>query len=68
LEQIKIMSESSTQPPTWSLQFLAHVTQGMISPVPQEQWTIDFRQPASDYLEFRYAVHHHHSFPHALYN
>ncbi|XP_070490024.1 protein phosphatase 1 regulatory subunit 3C [Chironomus tepperi] len=53
LEQIKIMSESSTQPPTWSLQFLAHVTQGMISPVPQEQWTIDFRQPASDYLEFR---------------
>lgn len=53
LEHIKIMSEASTQPPTWSLQFLAHVTQGMISPVPQEQWTIDFRQPASDYLEFR---------------
>jgi protein phosphatase 1 regulatory subunit 3A/B/C/D/E len=53
LEHVKIMSEASTQPPTWSLQFLAHVTQGMISPVPQEQWTIDFRQPASDYLEFR---------------
>jgi protein phosphatase 1 regulatory subunit 3A/B/C/D/E len=53
LEQVKIMSEPSTQPPTWSLQFLAHVTQGMISPVPQENWTIDFRQPASDYLEFR---------------
>lgn len=53
LEHIKIMSEASTQPPTWSLQFLAHVTQGMISVVPQEQWTIDFRQPASDYLEFR---------------
>jgi protein phosphatase 1 regulatory subunit 3A/B/C/D/E len=53
LEHVKIMSEPSTQPPTWSLQFLAHVTQGMISPVPQEQWTIDFRQPASDYLEFR---------------
>lgn len=55
LEHVKIMSEASTQPPTWSLQFLAHVTQGMISPVPQEQWTIDFRQPASDYLEFRWA-------------
>lgn len=54
LEHIKIMSEPSTQPPTWSLQFLAHVTQGMISPVPQELWTIDFRQPASDYLEFRW--------------
>lgn len=53
LEHVKIMSEASTQPPTWSLHFLAHVTQGMISPVPQEQWTIDFRQPASDYLEFR---------------
>jgi protein phosphatase 1 regulatory subunit 3A/B/C/D/E len=25
----------------------------MISPVPQEQWTINFRQPASDYLDFR---------------
>lgn len=53
LEHVKIMTEASTQPPTWSLQFLAHVTQGMISVVPQEQWTIDFRQPASDYLEFR---------------
>lgn len=53
LEHVKIMSESSNQPPVWSLQFLAHVTQGMISPVPQEQWTIDFSQPASDYLEFR---------------
>jgi protein phosphatase 1 regulatory subunit 3A/B/C/D/E len=27
LEHVKIMSEASTQPPTWSLQFLAHVTQ-----------------------------------------
>lgn len=53
LEHVKVMSEASNQPPTWSLQFLAHVTQGMISPVPLEQWTIDFRQPASDYLEFR---------------
>lgn len=40
----------------WSLQFLAHVTQGMISPVPQEQWVVDFRQPASAYLEFRQKV------------
>jgi protein phosphatase 1 regulatory subunit 3A/B/C/D/E len=53
LEHVKIMSEQSNQPPVWSLEFLAHVTQGMISPVPQQQWTIDFRQPASDYLEFR---------------
>lgn len=53
LEHVKIMQEASNQPPTWSLQFLAHVTQGMISPVPQELWTIDFRQPASDYLEFK---------------
>lgn len=53
LEHIKIMAEASTQPPSWSLQFLAHVTQGMISESQQELWTIDFRQPASDYLEFR---------------
>ncbi len=53
LEHVKIMSEASAQPPQFTLQFLAHVTQGLISPVPKEQWSIDFRQPASDYLEFR---------------
>lgn len=53
LTQVKIMSEPSNVPPYWSLQFLAEVTHGLISPVPPEQWTVDFRQPASDYLEFR---------------
>ena len=53
LTQIRIMSEPSNCPPLWSLEFLAHVTQGMVSPVPQEQWTVSFRQPASDYLDFR---------------
>jgi protein phosphatase 1 regulatory subunit 3A/B/C/D/E len=53
LEHIRIMREASCEPPFWSLQFLAYVTQGLISPVPTEQWTIDFRQPASDYLTFR---------------
>lgn len=53
LEHIKVMNEQSCEPPLWSLQFLAHVTQGLISPVPTEQWTIDFRQPASDYLSYR---------------
>lgn len=53
LTHIKVMNEASCEPPIWSLQFLAQVTQGLISPVPTEQWTIDFRQPASDYLKFR---------------
>lgn len=53
LTEVRIMSEPSSVPPLWSLEFLAHVTQGMISPVPAEQWTVEFRQPASDYLEFR---------------
>ncbi|GAB0087422.1 Protein phosphatase 1 regulatory subunit [Sergentomyia squamirostris] len=53
LVQVKVMSEPSNVPPFWSLQFLAHVTQGMISPVPPEQWVVDFQQPASDYLAFR---------------
>lgn len=53
LTHVRIMSEPSYMPPIWSLQFLAHVTQGMISPVPQEQWVVDFVQPASDYVRFR---------------
>lgn len=53
LTEIRIMSEPSSVPPLWSLEFLAHVTQGMVSPVPMEQWTVSFRQPASDYLDFR---------------
>lgn len=53
LTQVKVMNEASCEPPIWSLQFLAHVTQGLISPVPTEQWTIEFRQPASEYLKFR---------------
>lgn len=53
LTHVKVMNEASNEPPLWSLQFLAHVTQGVISPVPTEQWTIDFRQPASDYLAYR---------------
>lgn len=53
LTETRIMSEPSSVPPTWSLEFLAHVTQGMVSPVPVEQWTVSFRQPASDYLDFR---------------
>lgn len=56
LTQVRVMKEPSYMPPIWSLQFLAHVTQGMISPVPQEQWVVDFRQPASAYLEFRQKV------------
>lgn len=56
LTQVRVMQEPSYMPPIWSLQFLAHVTQGMISPVPQEQWMVDFRQPASAYLEFRQKV------------
>lgn len=55
LTQVKIMSEPSNVPPYWTLQFLAEVTHGLISPVAiTEQWVVDFRQPASDYLEFRW--------------
>lgn len=47
------MSEPSNVPPLWSIEFLSHVTQGFISPDSNEEWTITFRQPASDYLNFR---------------
>ena len=53
LTQIRIMSEPSNVPPLWSIEFLAQVTQGLISPELTEEWTINFRQPASDYLDFR---------------
>lgn len=55
LTQIKVMNEPSNVPPFWSLQFLAEVTHGLISPVSTaEQWIVDFKQPASDYLQFRW--------------
>lgn len=53
LAEIRIMSEPSNVPPLWSIEFLSHVTQGFISPDLNEEWTITFRQPASDYLNFR---------------
>lgn len=53
LTEVRVMSEPSSVPPLWSLKFLAQITQGLVSPYPSEQWTIDFRQPASDYLQFR---------------
>lgn len=54
LTQVKVMSEPSNVPPYWTLQFLAEVTHGLISPVSiTEEWVVDFKQPASDYLEFR---------------
>lgn len=53
LVHVRVMTEPSYLPPSWSLNFLAQVTQGLISPVTPEQWTVEFRQPASDYIEFR---------------
>lgn len=53
LTEVRIMSEPSNVPPLWSIEFLSHVTQGFISPELTEEWTIRFRQPASDYLNFR---------------
>lgn len=53
LTEVRVMSEPSNVPPLWSIRFLAQVTQGLINPIPPEQWTVEFRQPASDYLEFR---------------
>jgi len=56
LTEVRVMSEPSYAPPFWSLQYLAQITQGFVSPVPTEQWTVDFRQPASNYLQFREKV------------
>lgn len=54
LTEIRVMSEPSNVPPLWSIEFLSHVTQGIVVPDLAEEWTISFKQPASDYLNFRY--------------
>ncbi|KAL5291207.1 PPP1R3B family protein [Megaselia abdita] len=58
LTQVKIMSEPSNCPPLWSLKFLEQITQGFVAPHPTstDTWTVDFKQPASDYLSFRQKI------------
>jgi len=53
LTEVRVMSEPSNVPPYWSMKFLEQITQGLVSPHPPDQWTVDFKQPASDYLSFR---------------
>ncbi|XP_067613375.1 protein phosphatase 1 regulatory subunit 3B [Eurosta solidaginis] len=53
LTEVRVMSEPSNVPPKWSTKFLEQIRQGLVSPHPADQWTVDFKQPASDYLSFR---------------
>ncbi|EDV97340.1 protein phosphatase 1 regulatory subunit 3C [Drosophila grimshawi] len=56
LTEVRVMSEPSNVPPYWSMKFLEQITQGLVSPHPPDQWTVDFKQPASDYLTFRQKI------------
>ncbi|KNC31879.1 hypothetical protein FF38_10637 [Lucilia cuprina] len=56
LTQVRVMSEPSNVPPYWSMKFLEQITQGLVTPHPADQWTVDFKQPASDYLAFRQSI------------
>ncbi|XP_036326434.1 protein phosphatase 1 regulatory subunit 3B [Rhagoletis pomonella] len=56
LTEVRVMSEPSNVPPLWSTKFLEQITQGLVSPHPADQWTVDFKQPASDYLSFRQKI------------
>lgn len=56
LTEVRVMSEPSNVPPYWSIKFLEQITQGLVSPQPADQWTVDFKQPASDYLTFRQKI------------
>jgi len=58
LTEVRVMSEPSNVPPYWSIKFLEQITQGLVSPHPPDQWTVDFKQPASDYLSFRCVFDH----------
>ncbi|KAF4517382.1 hypothetical protein B566_EDAN009810 [Ephemera danica] len=53
LTQVRVMSEPSNCPPSWTREFLAQVTKGVNAEVAPEPWEVTFPQPASDYLEFR---------------
>lgn len=53
LTHVRVMSEPSNVPPYWSIKFLEQITQGLVTPHPADQWTVDFKQPASNYLIFR---------------
>lgn len=53
LTEVRVMSEPSNVPPLWSIEFLSHVTQGFITPDITDEWSVSFKQPASDYLNFR---------------
>lgn len=54
LTHVKIMSEPSNCPPKWTDEFLAQVIKGVKpNPTSDIQWTVQFAQPASDYLAFR---------------
>jgi len=56
LTEVRVMSEPSNVPPYWSMKFLEQITQGLVSPQPADPWTVDFKQPASDYLSFRQKI------------
>lgn len=57
LTHVRIMSESSSEPPLWSIPFLSRVTHGMSAePVVKDEWEITFMQPASDYIKFRHKI------------
>ncbi|GFR18158.1 protein phosphatase 1 regulatory subunit 3C [Trichonephila clavata] len=54
LTHVKIMSEPSNCPPKWTDEFLAQVIKGVKpNPTSDVHWTVQFAQPASDYLAFR---------------
>ncbi|XP_017488909.1 PREDICTED: ras-interacting protein RIP3, partial [Rhagoletis zephyria] len=41
LTEVRVMSEPSNVPPLWSTKFLEQITQGLVSPHPADQWTVD---------------------------
>ena len=48
-----MMTEPSDYPPRWTAEFLEQVTGGALAEVATQRWRPTFRQPASDYPDFR---------------
>ncbi|KAL1130216.1 hypothetical protein AAG570_013154 [Ranatra chinensis] len=58
LTQVRMMTEPSNQPPSWSAQFISALTEEDDSDNGPDPWRMEFSQPASDYIEFKRRLDH----------
>ncbi|XP_012287575.1 protein phosphatase 1 regulatory subunit 3C isoform X2 [Orussus abietinus] len=53
LTQVRVMSEGSNMPPSWTSAYFADLTRNITEKLAPPPWEVTFTHPASDYLTFR---------------